>query len=165
MLLELIEIEISILGKWFSHIAIELMHNRRQNHKDRVEFHHGIGAHRAEAQIGIAVGNTFYRYGIPKNYTGFGTLPNVVHNFLPQWFVEISFSITGLSLWVEIVVCMVCHQQPAWMRHQFSPTHWRPSPFGHLGVDKRFTVRIAMPALSINAPRLPSYEPLRVELL
>ena len=85
MAAELVEVELRLRGEGVVHIAVQVY---RQQAAAVVGTERnlaaGVGGYRAEAFVGIAVGYRLTDDGIPEEHAGFGALPGVVDDFVPQ---------------------------------------------------------------------------------
>ena len=85
MLLEEVIIKLCLRCERVLHIAVEVdaQQTARVVWTER-NLSTRVCAHRAEAEIGIAIRDALTQDGIPKEHARLGTLPCVVHDFLPQ---------------------------------------------------------------------------------
>ena len=148
MLAEQFVVEVSILRKRVHHIRVEVdaQQTTRVVGTER-NLAAGIGAHRTEAQVGIAVGNTLTQNGVPEQHTGLSTLPSVVHNLLPQFLCRdlllykhlciAALAIDGELLHVGPVFYGGTHELIVNLHAYVGTCHLA---LCHLGIDKRLRV-------------------------
>ena len=85
MLAEQIEVEARLLRKRVHHIRIKVDAQQTARVVGAQRYlATRIGAHRAETQVGITVGNALAQNGIPKQHTRLCALPCIVNNLGPQ---------------------------------------------------------------------------------
>ena len=141
---KLVEVEIGLFGKRINHIAKQV-YAKQAAAVVRTErnFATRVGANRAKTQVGIAVGDAFAQYGVPEKHARFGTLPCVMHDFLPQrlgrnfllhlWIIAFD----GELLHVWLVVYGRLHKAIVdFYRH----VRARNLTFGHFRIDKGLAV-------------------------
>ena len=146
MLLEQLIVEIGVLLEGILHIGIEVDAQQSAG----VVGTEGnltarIGADRTESQVGIAVGNTLAKDGVPEQHAGLGTFPGVVHDFLPEslggdfLFHLRMVSCYGELLHVGLVLRSTAHELVVYLHADIGTGHLA---LRHLGVDKRLSLRM-----------------------
>ena len=144
MLSELLHVKIGILGKRMNHIRIEVdaQQPARVIRAQRY-FAAWIGAHGAETQVGITVGNAFTDDGIPEQYSWLCTLPGIVNNLSPESlggdfsFHKRLITIHWELLHIRFVVGSCLHESVVYLDRYIGPGDLS---LGHLGINKRFAV-------------------------
>ena len=102
-----------------------------------------IGAHGAETQVGITIGDAFTGDGIPEQYTRFCALPSIVNNLLPQSlggdfaFHKRLFTIHRELLYIRFITGSGLHESIVYLDRYVGAGDLS---LGHLGINKRFAV-------------------------
>ena len=146
MLLEEVIIKLCLRCERVFHIAVEVdaQQTARVVWAER-NLSTRVCAHRAEAEVGIAVGDALTQDSIPEEHARLGTLPCVMHNFLPQdrcryllfhqWVVRVDRKL----LRVGFVVHGSLHKLVVELHRHVSA---RDLALRHLCVDERFAVGV-----------------------
>ena len=105
----------------------------------------GVGAHSAEAQVGIAVGDALTQYGVPEQHAGLSALPCVVHYLLPYLagrqllLVHRLLAVYGELLYKRLVVDGRVHKLIGYFYRHVGT---RYLALRHLGVDEGLAVGV-----------------------
>ena len=144
MLSEFVHVKIGILGKWMNHVRIEVdAQQAARIIRTQRYFAAWIGAHGAETQVGITVGDAFTSDGIPEQYAWLCTLPGIVNNFSPQSLGgnfplhQRLITVHGELLYIRFVTGGSLHESVVYLNRNVSPGDLS---LGHLGINKRFAV-------------------------
>ena len=146
---EQVEVEAGFGGERILHVAVQV--DTEQTARvvgTKGNLPAGIGRHRAEAQVGIAVGNTLAQDGVPEQHTRFCALPGIMNYLLPKFAgrdflmkADLTFSLLrGIyrpPLHILLVVDGSLHELIVDLHRDVGPRHLA---LGHLGIDEGLAV-------------------------
>ena len=146
MLAEQFHIEMSLRRERVFHITIQV---QRQQTAAVVRTQRNlparIGRNRPESQVGIAIRHRLADNRIPKKHTGFGRLPSIVDNLVPQ-LAGIDFlskprlvGIDRVLLHERLVFDHCLHEFIGQLHRNVGSRHLA---FLHLGIDELFRIRM-----------------------